>query len=97
MSTTAAAIAPEIGTPVRFDTPIAGWGRGRVIDVAPHRTIAGHDGTNVISDDSPSHLDVTIEWDDGHDTFGTAPGQRSTITIGHSFDGTPWPAGWTVG
>ena len=102
MNTTHLNPAPAAGQTVRFDRP-AGWGKGTVVAVRPQRQIKGHDGRSVVWGDSDTHVDVEIEWVDGHESFGTAPGERSTISVGHSFAGSRvdttnngWPAGWTA-
>jgi hypothetical protein len=87
--------APAVGQQVRFDSP-SGWGHGTIVDVASHRQITGHDGNQVTWADSTTHVDVTVEWADGHENFGTAPGERTTVAVGHSMGGNPWPATWKV-
>jgi hypothetical protein len=88
-----------IGTRVRFDGP-QGWGDGEVVATAPHRIVTGHDGTGVTWGESSTHFEVTIEWVDGHESFGTEPGTQSVHVIGHSFATFDthggWPKHWNV-
>lgn len=94
---TATLPAVEVGTPVQIETPFGSSGKGVVVAVEPQAVILGHDGTGVVWGESTTHVNVTVEWTDGCEERGTEPGTTSIVSVGHSFGGPAWSAGWTIG